>query len=89
MVKGIYRHYKGKRYEVVAIAHHAETLEELVVYRALYCSKEFGDRAWWVRSKKMFLETVETEVGKTVERFVYEGPAGLDEADKQGNTCNS
>ncbi len=36
MKKGIYRHYKGKEYELIDIAIHSETLEEMVVYRALY-----------------------------------------------------
>ena len=67
---GKYQHYKGKFYEVVGIARHSETLEELVVYRALYDSKEFGKKALWVRPKKMFLETVKT-AGKEVPRFKY------------------
>ncbi len=48
-----YRHYKNKDYEVLAIAKHSETLEPLVVYRALY-----GDGQVWVRPAAMFLETV-------------------------------
>ena len=54
---GKYRHYKGKEYEVIGIARHSETLEELVVYKALYDS-EFGKGAIWARPKKMFLEKV-------------------------------
>ncbi|GIW62594.1 MAG: hypothetical protein KatS3mg090_0420 [Patescibacteria group bacterium] len=65
---GIYRHYKGKFYEVIGIARHSETLEPLVVYRALYDSKEFGKNALWVRPLKMFLEEVEVN-GKKVKRF--------------------
>ena len=57
---GTYEHYKGKQYEVVGIAKHSETLEELVVYRALY-----GEKDLWVRPLKMFLETVEIE-GKSI-----------------------
>ncbi len=60
---GKYGHYKGKHYEVVGVARHSETLEELVVYRALY-----GEHDLWVRPLKMFLETVEFE-GKEVPRF--------------------
>jgi len=60
---GRYRHYKGKDYEVIAVAKHSETLEYMVVYRALY-----GDSAVWVRPLSMFTETVDVE-GKTVPRF--------------------
>lgn len=65
---GKYEHYKGKQYEVVGVAGHSETLEELVAYRALYDSKEFGKNALWVRPLKMFLEEVEIE-GKKIPRF--------------------
>ena len=64
---GKYRHFKGNEYEVIAIAKHSETLEELVVYRALY-----GDGEVWVRPMKMWNETVERD-GKTVKRFTYIG----------------
>ena len=50
---GLYRHYKGGLYEVVGTAHHSETLEPLVVYRALY-----GAHGLWVRPAAMFTETV-------------------------------
>lgn len=66
---GKYHHSKsGRFYEVLGIAHHSETLEELVVYRALYDSKEFGPNALWVRPKKMFCEKVKIN-GKLVPRF--------------------
>ena len=67
-MEGRYKHYKGKQYEVVGLARHSETLEELVVYKALYNSEEFGNNALWVRPKKMFLETVIVD-GKKVPRF--------------------
>jgi len=68
MIKlGKYKHYKGKEYEVVGQARHSETLEDLVVYRALY-----GDFDLWVRPLKMFNEEVEVE-GKKVLRFEYIG----------------
>jgi hypothetical protein len=70
MQLGKYQHYKGKYYEVLGVAHHSETLEELVVYRALYVSPEFGENALWVRPKKMFLEEVIIE-GKRVPRFEF------------------
>jgi hypothetical protein len=51
---GLYRHYKNLDYRVIGIARHSETLEPLVVYRALY-----GEGGLWVRPVKMFMETVE------------------------------
>ena len=51
--KGRYRHYKGNEYEVLEIAHHSETLEPMVVYRALY-----GNGEVWVRPAKMWNEPV-------------------------------
>ena len=60
---GRYRHYKGNEYTVLGVAHHSETLEELVVYR-----QEYGERGLWVRPAAMFAETVEVE-GRTVLRF--------------------
>jgi len=65
---GKYRHSKGKKYEVIGTARHSETLEELVVYKALYESPEFGKDALWVRPLKMFTETV-TVNGISVPRF--------------------
>lgn len=67
---GRYQHYKGNFYEVIGVAHHSETLEELVVYRALYESEEFGKNALWVRPLQMFLETVEVK-GEQVPRFRF------------------
>ena len=54
---GLYKHYKGNLYEVICIAHHSETLEEMVVYKALYKTK-FGENSVWVRPAKMFEELV-------------------------------
>ena len=67
MKKGIYRHYKGNNYELIGIAKHSETLEPMVVYKALY-----GDRGLWVRPLSMWEEEVEKD-GKTVKRFTYIG----------------
>ena len=64
---GKYRHFKGGEYEVIAIAYHSETCEEMVVYQALY-----GEKKLWVRPASMFDETVEKE-GKTFQRFTYIG----------------
>ena len=67
-IGAIYKHYKGHEYEVIGIARHSETLEEMVVYKALYESPEFGKDCLWVRPKIMFLENVMVE-GQEVERF--------------------
>jgi len=64
---GVYEHYKGKRYEVISVAKHSETLEELVVYKALY-----GDNDLWVRPLEMFLEIVEVN-GEKMPRFKFIG----------------
>lgn len=64
---GKYKHYKGNMYEVLGVAHHSETQEELVVYRALY-----NDFDLWVRPLAMFLESVEIN-GVTMPRFEYLG----------------
>ena len=60
---GKYRHFKGNEYEVLYIARHSETLEEMVVYRALY-----GERGVWVRPASMWNEIIERD-GKTFRRF--------------------
>lgn len=62
---GIYEHYKGDKYEVIGLARHSETEEELVVYRALY-----GDHGLWVRPYQMFVERVTID-GEQVPRFSY------------------
>jgi len=69
---GKYEHYKGKQYEVIGLARHSETLEELVIYKALYDSEEFGNDALWARPKKMFSEMVNIN-GKEIPRFKYLG----------------
>ena len=71
--KGLYRHFKGKMYEVIGIARHSETVEEMVIYKALYDSAEFGKNTVWVRPFKMFEEEIERE-GKKIRRFEYLGP---------------
>lgn len=64
---GRYRHYKGNHYEVIGVARHSETEEQLVVYRCLY-----GDFSLWVRPLAMFVETVPVD-GQPVPRFAWEG----------------
>lgn len=58
---GIYRHFRGQRYEVVGVGRHSETEEPFVFYRQLY-----GDGGFWVRPLAMFVEHVE--------RGGYSGP---------------
>ena len=58
-----FRHFKGGHYRFEGFAKDSETLEEMVVYRALY-----GERGLWVRPAKMFFETVERN-GKKMKRF--------------------
>ena len=60
---GVYRHYKGNTYQVIGIAKHSETEEDLVVYRALY-----GAFGLWVRPFARFCEKVE-KGGEIVPRF--------------------
>ena len=66
-IGGMYRHYKNKEYKVLALATHTETLEEMVVYQALY-----GEEAVWVRPLAMFMEMVEID-GKKIPRFALKG----------------
>lgn len=68
MKLGKYKHFKGGIVEVIAVAHHSETLEEMVVYRALYECRTFGKGSVWVRPKQMFLEDVIID-GKEISRF--------------------
>jgi hypothetical protein len=67
ILPGRYRHYKGNFYEVVDIARHSETEEEMVVYRTLY-----GDHSLWVRPLGMFIEDVPVN-GRLVPRFEWIG----------------
>ncbi|MDW7673812.1 MAG: DUF1653 domain-containing protein [Bacillota bacterium] len=62
-INKIYRHYKGNNYLVLHVAKLSETLEELVVYKALY-----GEQGIWVRPLAMFIEKVQID-GKLINRF--------------------
>ena len=67
--KGIYRHYKGNLYQVIEVATHSETQEQLVVYRTLY-----GDYSMWVRPLEMFGELIQVD-GQEVPRFTFIEPS--------------
>lgn len=56
LTPGEYEHYKGQHYRVIGVARHSETLEEVVIYQALY-----GDHDMWVRPVGMFTESVEVD----------------------------
>lgn len=63
VTRGRYRHFKGNPYELIDVAVHSETLQPMVVYRALY-----GDGGCWVRPLSMWNEVIERD-GKRVKRF--------------------
>ena len=64
---GIYQHYKGNKYLVLATAKHSETLEDMVVYASLY---ENPESQVWVRPAEIFYEKVKYK-DKLIERFKY------------------
>lgn len=64
---GRYRHFKGNEYRVIGMAKHSETLEDMVVYQALY-----GEKGLWVRPAEMWTETVDRE-DYHGPRFIYIG----------------
>ncbi len=64
---GKYRHYKGGEYEVIGIAKHSETLEEMAIYKALYDEGQL-----WVRPIGMFAEEIEKD-GEKIPRFKFIG----------------
>lgn len=65
--RGIYRHYKGKLYQVLYVATHSESRDEHVVYQCLY-----DDYSIWIRPLAMFIESVHLEDGTEVPRFKLE-----------------
>ncbi len=66
--KGVYKHYKGNFYELLHIAAHSETLENMVVYKALY-----GEEKIWVRPLSMWSEIITLPNGEKTERFAFAG----------------
>ena len=62
---GIYRHFKGNLYQLLFAARHSETLEPMVVYRALY-----GEQGCWVRPAPMWNELV-VHQGEEQPRFAW------------------
>jgi hypothetical protein len=69
---GKYQHYKGKYYDVIGLAYDSETLEEKVVYQALYNSKELGNNPIFVRPYEEFFENVIID-NKNIPRFKFIG----------------
>lgn len=69
MKLGLYKHHKGKYYQVLGVCKHSETMEDLVLYEALY---ENDASKLWVRPISMFLENIEVN-GERVARFQYVG----------------
>jgi len=67
IINGIYKHYKGNNYKVLYIARHSETLEEMIVYQALY-----GRYDIWVRPASMFLEEL-NDNNRSYPRFLFTG----------------
>lgn len=67
---GKYRHFKGMTVDVIGVAKHSETLEDMVVYVHPDPIKGFGANSMWVRPKEMFSETIERD-GKKIKRFEY------------------
>lgn len=68
MIKpGIYKHYKGGMYKVICVSKHSETLEDLVVYEALYDNQT---SKFWARPISMFSDTVEVD-GVSIPRFEF------------------
>lgn len=65
VIGGVYQHFKGNKYKVLAVAKHSETLEEMVVYQALYGAGDI-----WVRPINMFLEDIKKD-GKIIKRFQF------------------
>lgn len=63
ITKGIYKHFKGNRYEVLDVVRHSETQEDHVLYKALY-----GEGGLWIRPLDMFIETIERD-GRSIKRF--------------------
>lgn len=72
---GVYRHYKGNQYVVIGFSKHSETLEDMVIYKALY-----GEGGTWVRPLSMWENPIEVD-GKAVKRFEYIG--NDDDANRQ------
>lgn len=74
IIPGKYRHFKGNFYEVLGVASHSETLEPMVVYRALY-----GEGGLWVRPAAMWTEIVDKD-GYCGPRFQFVAPMGENSA---------
>ena len=72
VIGGVYEHYKGKRYKVIALGRDSDTLEDVVIYEGQYDSEEFGNNPVWVRPVVEFVEQVVVG-GVEQPRFAYTG----------------
>ena len=71
---GVYRHFKGKDYEVIYVARDCDNpSKKFVVYKALYDHPEFGADSIWVRSLEDFVGEKVLEDGKRIKRFEFVG----------------
>jgi hypothetical protein len=64
----IYKHFKGNQYQIIALAKHSETLEDMIVYKALY-----GEGQIWARPASMFTDIKTLEDETQVQRFTKVG----------------
>lgn len=72
IINGIYKHYKGKNYQVLNIARNTDSLDLYVVYKALYDDPTFGKNTVWIRKKDEFLEEIVDPLTKQkIKRFEF------------------
>ena len=70
MKLGLYKHYKGNTYRIIALGKHSDTMEDYVCYQWLYVSEEFGPKPIRMKPISEFEKEIERE-GKLIKRFTY------------------